>query len=231
MPAVLDWLNSVAFSGLGESVTVVQLFAFAAVAVSVAAATRRFAWNWPVGILGHLLLLAALLGGGLLASAAVQLVFVVIAGYGWWAWRRRARSVSSGASADGASAEEGWVRRATGRQLAYGVVFTAIGTVVVAYALAMDSSSSWKGAFVLAVSVLATWAQSRRLVESWWVWMVAYATACGIAAASAQWVSALVFAVLLALSVAGLRSWTRVLRASRAAQPDVVVPERESLPV
>jgi nicotinamide mononucleotide transporter len=224
MSDLLDWLGSVVLTALGESVTVVELIGFAAGALCIVGVTRRSLWGWAASILNALVTGLALVGVELYVDAALQAVFALLGVYGWVAWRRGMR---------GAGARS--IRRASARQLAYGVVFTAIGTVIVAYLLTTETDAAvpWATAFALAASLLATWAQARKIFEHWWVWIAANAALLALYAASGLWVAAALLAVLLLLRVRGLVVWTRALRASRTAEraDGVREVESESVPV
>lgn len=224
MSAPLDWLNSVLFTVLGQQVTVVEVIGFVAGALCLVGVTRQRLWNWPVGILNNLAFLALFLGTGLYTDAALQVVFVLLGVYGWLSWGRRPKGAGPLP-----------IRRATGRQIAYGVVLTALGTVVVAFLLTTetDSAAAWPDAFILSASLLATWTQARKLIEHWWVWIVVDAVSVPLYVAKGLWLNAVLFLAFLALCVYGLARWTRELRAATAGGVDeaALEDESESLPV
>ena len=70
---------------------------------------RRKVWAWPIGIVGNLLLLTVFLGAvfgspnpvNLLGQAGLQVMFIIVAVYGWVQWRR-ART------GDGVAVSPGW---------------------------------------------------------------------------------------------------------------------------
>lgn len=224
MSAVLDWFSTVLFTVFGQSVTIVAMIGLVTGVLSVVALTRQHLWNWPVGILNSLALLLLFLGSYRYANAALEAAFALLGVYGWVSWRRNATAMSAMP-----------IKRATARQLAYGVVFTAIGTVVVAFLLAAETGSDeqWLGAFVLAASLFALWLQAAKIIEQWWVWIVVDLVSIPLYAMQGLWLTAAVFPVLLALSWYGLVLWTRDLRAARTADSgdEALDAESESLPV
>jgi nicotinamide mononucleotide transporter len=221
---MFDLLGSVVVTAFGEKVTVVELIGFAAGALCVVGVARRRLWGWAAGILNALVLGLALVGAGLYGDAALRGVFALLGVYGWVAWRRGMRNAGAAP-----------IRRATARELAYGVVFTAIGTVIVAYLLTTETDAAvpWATAFALAACLLATWAQAKMIIEHWWMWIVANAVLVALHSASGLWVTAALLAVLLVLRAQGLVVWTRALRASRTAERNSEVCDvgSESLPV
>ena len=72
-----------------------EILGFLTGVVNVWLLARQNIWNWPVGIANNLLYLAVFLRSGLYGDAGLQFVFLVLAIYGWWTWRRRARSTES----------------------------------------------------------------------------------------------------------------------------------------
>ena len=68
------------------------------------------------------------------------------------------------------------------------------------------------------LSLLATWGQTRKKVESWWLWIVADVVYIPLYQYKGLTLTALLYLGFLALCVVGLTSWTRDLRA-RLPQP------------
>ena len=47
---------------------------------------RANVWNWPVGIANNVFFLIIFLAAGLYADGVLQIVYMGLAAYGWWAW-------------------------------------------------------------------------------------------------------------------------------------------------
>lgn len=206
---LLGFLQSTAFSLLGESVSVIEVIGFVTGALCVWAVTRQFVWNWPVGIANNVAFLILFVGVGLYADAVLQVIFAAVAVYGWILWSRR------GAANRGAVVE---VRRATGREVIGGLAAAALLTAAAAVLLhsATDSTVPLPDAFVLAGSLLATWGQARKIIEQWWVWIAVDVVSIPLYAAKGLWLTAVLYTGFLALCIDGLRRWTIELRRTRA---------------
>jgi nicotinamide mononucleotide transporter len=216
---LLAFLQSTAFSLLGESVSVIEVVGFVTGALCVWAVTRQFIWNWPVGIANNVAFLVLFVGAGLYADAALQVIFAAVAIYGWFLWSRRA-SAAAGALVD--------VRRATVRERILGLAATGLLTACAAVVLgaATDSTVPLPDAFVLAGSLVATWGQARKIIEQWWVWIAVDVVSIPLYASKGLWLTAVLYTGFLALCVDGLRRWTRELRHSRAAKQPHPGPDR-----
>ncbi|NLT53121.1 MAG: nicotinamide mononucleotide transporter [Actinomycetales bacterium] len=74
------------------------------------------------------------------------------------------------------------------------------------------------------VSLLAAWGQTRKKLESWWLWITADLIYVPLYQYKGLTLTALLYLGFLALCGLGLRSWTRDLR-SRPGHRAAEVPE------
>lgn len=194
---MLDWLNASAFVILDEPTTWAELLGFATGLVSVVLVVRRHIANWPVGIANVILLMVAFWTTGLYADAGLQIVYVVLGVYGWWQWRPGGDQVSAGVRR---TSRTEWVR----------LVITGIVVALVLWRLLTAVSHSTvpaADATTTALSLLATYGQCRKLLESWWLWIAADLVYIPLYAVKHLYLTTLLYAVFLTLCVIGLRSW------------------------
>jgi nicotinamide mononucleotide transporter len=201
---MIDWLNGTALTAFGAPTTWAEVLGFATGLVNVALLVRRNILNWPVGILNVLLLMLVFWTAGLYADAGLQIVYVVLGLYGWWAWLY------------GGSGRSELVVRSTTRT--EWLVLGIAGAVLTAGLwLFLDrlteSTVPLADALTTALSLLATYGQSRKLVESWWLWIAADLIYIPLYGYKDLWLTAILYVAFLALCVLGLRAW----RAERAA--------------
>jgi nicotinamide mononucleotide transporter len=200
-----SWADA-GFEVLGQKVLWTDLAGNAAALGTVALAIRKTIWTWPVQLAGSVLLLVASLNAGLTGNALKQVMFGVLAGYGWWKWSQGLRG------------EELPVRPATGRErLALLAVLTA-GTALVA---AFFAATGWSwaplpDAYIFVGSAVATYAQGRALTDFWLVWIAVDLVGVPLAFASGLVVSGLVYGVFLVMVLVGFRGWLRQYRARQA---------------
>ncbi len=168
---------------------------------------RANIWNWPVSILNTTLYFVVFLRASLYADAALQVVFTVLGLYGWWSWRF-----------GGAQGGELGLRRATRVEVAFAAGGSLAGTSLSALVLAGATDSPvpiWDSS-VLVLSLVATWAQARKMLESWWVWILVDLISVPLYLARELYPTALLYTLFLALCVVGLRRWTVLLREQAA---------------
>ncbi|MFI7488170.1 nicotinamide riboside transporter PnuC [Micromonospora echinaurantiaca] len=207
---MIDWLTGTAFTVAGTGTTRAELLGFATGALNVWLVARQRIANWPVGIVNVLLLMLLFWTAGLYADAGLQLVYVALGLYGWWAWlyggERRSRLTVSRTGR-----REWWALAAAGLALTVGL-----------WALltrATDSTVPLPDALTTALSLLATYGQTRKRVESWWLWITADLIYIPLYAYKGLYLTALLYLVFLGLCVLGLREWRADLRRQASATP------------
>src|SRR5688572_9702540 len=89
-------LFAAAFELWGSPVTWLEIAAFVLAVVMVVLNIRVNPIAWPLAIASSLLYFALFWNGRLYGEASLQVMFVVVAGWGWWQWLR-------GTQADGSA--------------------------------------------------------------------------------------------------------------------------------
>jgi nicotinamide mononucleotide transporter len=209
---MIDWLLGTALTAFGVPVTRAELLGFATGLVTVWLVVRQHIANWPLGILNVALLMLVFYSVGLYADAGLQIVYVGLGLYGWWLWRY------------GGERRTGLVVRTTTRGEWVGLLIA--GTLLTAALwLFLDrltgSTVPFADALTTALSLMATYGQSRKLVESWWLWITADLIYIPLYAYKDLWLTALLYIAFLTLCVVGLRAWRAALR---VPVPGVPVP-------
>lgn len=188
--------------------TPIEIAAFLLGLVNVTLVVRRSIWNYPFGIAMVALYFWVFLGARLYSDALLQIFFFVVQLYGWWNWARsraetgevRVELLSRGARAcwliGCAAATAGW------------------GTMMHSYT---DAAYPWWDGSVAMLSIAAQVLMSRRHLENWMLWIAVDVLAIGLFAVKGLWLTALLYAIFLALSVWGLIHWARARARSVAA--------------
>ncbi|GAA3346273.1 nicotinamide riboside transporter PnuC [Amorphoplanes nipponensis] len=206
---MIDWLSGVAFTAFGAGTTRAEVLGFATGLVNVALLVRRHILNWPLGILNVLLLMLVFFSAGLYADAGLQIVYVVLGAYGWWAW------LYGGASRTPLTVRG--TTRAEWLGLAVAGVLLTAGLWLFLDRLT-GSTVPLADALTTALSLLATYGQTRKLVENWWLWIAADLIYIPLYAYKDLWLTAVLYLAFLLLCVLGLRAWRSAAR-SRPAVP------------
>jgi nicotinamide mononucleotide transporter len=211
MNALMDVLNLPLFTFYGAAypTTLAEVLAFATGALCVWLVARQHIANWGIGIANCLLFILIFSDSGLYADAALQLVFIALGVYGWWNWAK-----GGGAAADslpvGRTGRGEWV----GLAVAGAAGLAAITALLVA---ATDSTVPFWDALTTVLSLLATYGQCRKRVESWYLWIAADIVYVPLYAYKGLYLTAILYVGFMALCVTGLVAWRRDLRARTAA--------------
>ena len=176
--------------------------------VTILLVVRRSIWNFPVALAMVTLYFFVFLDAKLYSDALLQIFFVAINLYGWWAWSR-APQVDDGVAVDGmsANARANWLAG------------TAIGSGLLGWTMATytDAAAPYADAAVAGMSIAAQLLQSLRRVESWIAWIAVDVVAVGLYASRGLYPTAGLYAVFLVLATVGLIEWRR--QASGRAVP------------
>ena len=207
---VIDWMNSTAITAFGVGTTWAEVLGFATGLVNVWLLVRQHILNWPLGILNVLLLMLVFWTAGLYADATLQIVYVLLGFYGWWAWRYGGAQHSALVVRTTSRLEWTWL-------LLAGILLTA--GLWVFLATLTGSTVPLADALTTALSLLATYGQTRKLVENWWLWITADLIYIPLYGYKGLWLTAILYVAFLGLCVLGLRAWYLALRAQRATVP------------
>ncbi|WP_285504239.1 nicotinamide riboside transporter PnuC [Actinokineospora sp. NBRC 105648] len=198
MDQLLAALRATAFTAFGAPTSRMEVVGFVTGALCVWLVARQNAWNWLIGVLNNMAFFALFITAGIYADAWLQVVYLALALYGWWAWLR-------GGEHHGRLAVTRTTRAQWWTLLAVGIGATAALTAVLAHVT--DSSVPLPDAATTVLSLLATWGQARKKVESWWLWIAADVVYVPLYAYKDLWLTAILYVVFLVLCVIGLRSW------------------------
>ncbi|MEV6650734.1 nicotinamide riboside transporter PnuC [Streptomyces sp. NPDC051219] len=83
---VLDPLQQPLFTVLDTPFTWTEVLGFGSGALCVRLVARQHISNWPIGIANNAFFILLFTQAGLYADAGLQVVFITLAGYGWWTW-------------------------------------------------------------------------------------------------------------------------------------------------
>lgn len=209
MTPIVDALQTPLFTLLGTPVSWTEVLGFGSGALCVWLVARQHIANWPTGIANNLFFILLFTQSGLYADAGLQLVFIALAVYGWWTWARGRNTVT----------ERLPVKRTTRVEW---VALSAAGAVgllglTVLLSRATDSTVPFWDALTTVLSLMATYGQCRKRVESWWLWIAADIVYIPLYAYKGLYLTSILYVGFMALCVVGLRGWQRDLRAVKVA--------------
>lgn len=208
MDALLAWLSPLllpAFEAFGSPITWLELVAFVLAVWMVICNMRVQVLGWPLALVSSLLYFLLFWSGKLYGEASLQLVFAALALWGWLQWLR-------GRTGDG---EALYVRRLGQTQLLVAVGLTLAAWPLLGLYLARftDTTLPYWDAFPTVASLLGQYLLGRKYQENWGVWVVVNVVSVALFAIKGYWLTVLLYAGFVPMSIAGWRAWSRELRA------------------
>jgi nicotinamide mononucleotide transporter len=205
----LQPLFAAAFTVAGAPFTWLELIAFVLAVAMVVFNIRVNPLGWPLAIVSSLLYFALFWSSRLYGDASLQIFFALVALWGWWQWLR-------GTQADGSALR---VRTLGPRGRTLVVVVLAAGWPAMGLFLRRytDTDVPWWDAFPTAASVIGQWLLGRKYLENWIAWIVVNVVSVGLFAYKGLWLTVILYAIFVAMSVVGWRAWRGLVVAPSAA--------------
>lgn len=179
-----------------------ELFGFVCGVLSVYLATRENIWNWPFGVLNAGFYIVVFGGAGLYSDTGLQIVYFVLSFYGWWHW------------VYGGTVRAPVVVTRTSRRVASVLLLIALATWLILYTITSripGAKLPLLDAALVALSLVAQWMMTRKLLENWTLWAVLDAVYVGLFIARGLRLTAVLYAVFLVLAILGHHEWKRSL--------------------
>lgn len=161
---------------------------------------RLWTAAWPLSILSSLSYLLVFLDSHIYGNASLQLLFIVMAIWGWWQWLR------------GKSDGQRLVVRPLPRRGRLLVVCAGIVLwPVVGWTLAHSTETDvpYWDAFPTAGSLLGQFLLARKHIENWPVWLAVNVVAMALFAYRGLWFTVGLYGLFAVLALAGWRSWLK----------------------
>jgi nicotinamide mononucleotide transporter len=193
----------------GTSVSWLELVAFAFALAGVVLTARVSPWGWPPTMVASALYGWLFFEHRLYGDAALQLFFIAVSIWGWRAWLRPLPTPDDKRPSGQIPLSVRSLSRPARLRLsiALGAAWLATGTVLSRFT---DTDVAWLDAAPTAGSLFAQVLLARRYREAWALWVGVNAIAVALFAIKSLWLTAILYALLLALSVLGWRHWQRL---------------------
>ncbi len=190
------------FRLLGSPVSLLELLAFALALWMVACNLRVNPLAWPLAMISSAMYGWLFLESRLYGEASLQLLFIVVAAWGWRQWL-------AGRGSDGQPLR---VHRLRSRQRLLVLAATLAAWPLLALLLrhATDSDVPWLDALPTVGSIAGQILLGRKRVENWPTWLAVNLVSIALFAHKGLWLTVLLYALFAALSVVGWRSWQRL---------------------
>jgi nicotinamide mononucleotide transporter len=195
-----------AFVLWGSPVTWLELLAVVLSIAMVWCNLHVNATGWPLAIVASALYGVLFASSRLYGEATLQLLFIVVAFWGWWQWLR-------GRGGDGKALQVHRMGRAQ-RGIVTGLTIAAWPLLGWALDHYTDSDVPYFDALPTVGSVAGQFLLGRKLIENWLVWLAVNLVSIGLFAIKGLWLTTLLYAVFALLSVIGWWAWRARLRAA-----------------
>jgi nicotinamide mononucleotide transporter len=191
-------------SFLGFSTTPLELISFVLSILTVLLNIRRIHWAWLFAIVSSATYGIVFFQARLYGDAGLQGVFIVASIWGWYEWLR-------GTGSDDAPLVVSWLDR---KGWAYALAGWALGFLLLSWFLHAytDTDVPHIDAFLTAGSLLGTLLAARKKVENWHVWIVVDILYVGLYVYKGLHLTAVLYALFVAMAALGLRTWARAAR-------------------
>lgn len=168
---------------------------------------RRSIWNFPFGMAMVALYAIVFFNARLYAVAALQLFFLIAQIIGFLAWNRAP-----------ATAGETEIRSTPPRLWPVAVAFGVALSVLLALLLnRTDAAAPVTDGVVAAFSLVAQALTNGRYLQSWPLWTAINIVSIWLYAGQNLWLTAVLYMILLGISIYCWWHWSRLLRSSAAA--------------
>lgn len=119
-------------------------------------------WCWLAAAISCSIYAELMWNASLYMESALQLAYILLAGYGWWQWQY-------GSGQRAAAQQQGFSWRWHGLML---VLMSSISTIVaLALARYTNAEAVWLDSFTTIFSLFATWLLTRKLFSTWLYWL------------------------------------------------------------
>jgi nicotinamide mononucleotide transporter len=202
--AFFEPLLVAAFTLWGSPVTWLEIVAFVLAVWMVVCNMRVNPLAWPLAIVSSLLYLLLFANSRLYGEAGLQVMFAVVALWGWWQWLR-------GTQDDGRKLTVRWltVRARWSLVAATLVTWPLLGLFLARFT---DTDVPYWDAFPTAGSLAGQWLLGRKYVENWPTWVIVNVVSVGLFAWKGLWLTVLLYALFIVMALAGWRTWARLAR-------------------
>ncbi|MBT9501246.1 MAG: nicotinamide mononucleotide transporter [Burkholderiaceae bacterium] len=205
MEALLQGLQPIlaaAFTLWGSPVTWLEITAFALAIWMVICNMRVNPLAWPLAIVSSLLYFLLFWSAKLYGDASLQIVFVVVAFWGWWQWLR-----GHDASGQALRVRSLGPRGRLIALLSFALSWPAIGFYLSRYT---DTDVPFWDAFPTAGSLVGQWLLGRKYVENWPAWIAVNTVGVALFAYKGLWLTVVLYALFTLMAAFGWRAWMRM---------------------
>jgi len=183
----------------------IEIFGVVTGIIYVILEVRQNRLLWPLGIITSAAYVIIFFTGKFYADMGLQVYYVLISIYGWYYWSRGGSQREQ---------RELPVVRINRKQIVLlFIVFISIWAVL--YLVLdnyTDSTVPVGDSFTTALAIVATWMLTRKIIEQWFLWIIANTVSIGLYIYKGLYPTVILYAVYTAMAVYGYIEWNRSMR-------------------
>ena len=167
---------------------------------------------WLVSIIMPAIYLYVFYVAGLYADFAINIYYLLIAIYGWMAWKYGFKLFSAKREKNGDEKlrishvpKKLWIRLV----VVYVLLQLSITWVLITYT---NSDVPWLDSFTTSVSILAMWLLARKYLEQWLVWIVVDIVSVGLYLYKDLYYTSALYAVYAIIAIFGYYKWKSIMQ-------------------
>ena len=170
---------------------------------------RASIYLWIASIVMPAIYLYIYYNAGLYADFGINIYYLLIALYGWLAWRYGFHLFGNNKK------QEELTITHTPKKVWAKLLFTYLATQIIIYTtlvLYTDSTVPLWDSFTTSLSVVGMWMLARKYVEQWWVWMVVDITSAGLYIHKELYFTSTLYALYAIISIFGYYKWKKMVQ-------------------
>jgi nicotinamide mononucleotide transporter len=196
-----------------EVMTESEVFGFLTGALSVWLTVKVNIWNWPVGIANSAFYLIVFFTAALYADAALQVVYIILGFLGWYWWLHGGNNRS----------QLPITRTRPLHALILLALLAAFTYAETVFLVRINDSAPFWDALTTALSLVAQYMLTRKLLENWFVWITADVIYIALYLYKSLYLTSILYLIFMLMCVAGARQWLRAAREQQQAPvPELV---------
>lgn len=160
--------------------------------------------NWPFAILSSLAYCWVFKEAKLFGDAALQIVFISLAIYGWMKWLKKSND----------SNQHSTFKHIPPTSIPYVVIGCLLLFILIRLALIQYTNTDVPNidAFLTAVSLIATYLSAHKWIESWLAWAFVDIIYIGLYIFKHLYLTALLYGLFVILCAVGWHQWSKLMR-------------------
>ena len=168
---------------------------------------RASIYLWVASVVMPAIYLFVYYDAGLYADFGINLYYLIIAIYGWAAWRY-GFSLSKGSQDQELEISHTPARLWLSLSALTTLLLAAIAWILIRFT---DSTVPYADAFTTALSVVGMWLLARKYIEQWWVWLVVDVASVALYIYKDLHFTAVLYALYAVVAIFGYRKWKELM--------------------